>query len=334
MREVPLKEARRISLRFFVLLGALGAILGLEFYEHVCALPATDWNTRNLSRIRVKDPHDFSFAVFGDSQFSIYAFESLLREIDQDPEISFVIALGDMVHSGSKTSYSLFLDLIQKNLHKPLVTVIGNHELKGGGYPLYTRIFGRPYYSFRIGRTCFLILDDAASKLNLKERSWLEGELRKSRDLCDHRLVFLHIPLYDPRPHEYHCLPEKEAKFLSRVFRDYGVSHVFAGHIHGYFHGNWNGLPYTISGGAGARLYGGDPRHFFYHYLKVKLVNGVLDVEVKPIFVPGPKWFDHTLSFVYTYLFDPHWLEAALWMIVLGLIFPLIWKKFRKGPGK
>ncbi|MBX6422836.1 metallophosphoesterase [Thermosulfurimonas sp. F29] len=328
---LPLKETRKISLRFFVLLGVLGAILGLEFHEHVCTLSATDWNTLNLSKIRIKDPRDFSFAVFGDNQFSIYGFERLLRDIDRDPEISFVIALGDMVHSGSKISYFLFLDLIQKNLHKPLVTVIGNHELKGGGYLLYTRIFGRPYYSFRIGRTCFLILDDAARKVTIRERTWLEGELRKSQDRCDHRLVFLHIPLYDPRPSEHHCLPKKEAAFLSEVFRIYGVSHVFAGHIHGYFQGKWNGTPYTITGGAGAALYGEDPKHFFYHYLKVKVINGVLDVKVKRIPVPSPKWFDHTLYLFYTHFLDPHWLKPVLLLTVTGLFLSLSLKKISQG---
>ncbi len=306
------------------------ALVGLEIYESVSPLPATDWNTVNLSKIRIEDSHNFSFAIFGDNQFSVWNFEEILRSIDRDPEISFVIAMGDLVYSGNKTSYSYFLRLVKRNLHKPVITVIGNHELKGSGYPLYTRIFGQPYYSFRIGRTCFLILDDATRKVATRERTWLEGELKNSQDLCDHRLVFLHIPLYDPRPSEHHCLPEKEAAFLSELFRDYGVSHVFAAHIHGYFQGNWNGIPYTITGGAGATLYGEDPKHFFYHYLKVKVVNGVLDVEVKRIPAPSPKWFDHTLYFVYTYLFDPHWLKPVLLLTITGLFLSLTSKKIRK----
>ena len=47
------------------------------------------------------------------------------------------------------------------------------------------------------------------------------------------------------------------------LFKKYKVTHIFAGHIHGYYTGTWDGMPYTITGGAGAQLYGSDPEHVF-----------------------------------------------------------------------
>jgi hypothetical protein len=65
------------------------------------------------------------------------------------------------------------------------------------------------------------------------------------------------------------------------------VTHVFAGHIHSYFSGNWDGIPCTITAGAGAPLYGTDPEHFFYHYLEVTLKEGKVSLQVQRIAEKG-----------------------------------------------
>ena len=65
------------------------------------------------------------------------------------------------------------------------------------------------------------------------------------------------------------------------------MTHIFAGHIHGYFAGEWDGVPYTITAGAGAPLYGTDPKHFFHHYLKVTLQGGEVQIKVQRIKTEG-----------------------------------------------
>jgi len=166
------------QVQFLCLFLALISLTGIKLYENYFPTLFTDWNNKNLSRINLSDPYNFSFAIFGDNQFSILNFEEILNLIELDPEISFVISLGDMVHSGNRRSYSFFLNLVQRRLHKPLITVIGNHEIKGKGYPLYKKIFGPSYYSFEIGNTCFFILDDAQRKINLQQKEWLKKELK------------------------------------------------------------------------------------------------------------------------------------------------------------
>jgi hypothetical protein len=60
----------------------------------------------------------------------------------------------------------------------------------------------------------------------------------------------------------YHaCIPESAATELAVLFRKYRVTRIFTSHIHGYFTGQWQGIPYTITGGAGAELVGNDPHH-------------------------------------------------------------------------
>ena len=150
---------------------------------------------------------------------------------------------------------------MRQNLHKPLLAVIGNHELYGeGGLELYHEIFGPDDYAFQINHNYFIVVNDAAKEgLSPEQLRWLEAELQKSQ-AAKTRLVFLHIPLFDPRGGEnHHCLrPEQAAKLLA-LFKKYKVTHVFAGHIHDYYTGTWDGVPYTITGGAGAPLYGTDP---------------------------------------------------------------------------
>ena len=318
--EIIRKHPFRAAFLFLVLL----ALLGLELWDHVSPLPGRDWIALNIKRIRIADPDNFCFAVFGDNKNSHFTFERLLKEIEHDPEISFAIDLGDLVYDGEKEKYRYFLRQIKSNFHKPLLTGIGNHELKEKGRGLYAEIFGPFYYSFRIGKVCFFVLDDANEKgLDRWQRIWIERELKRSKGLCTQRLVFFHVPLYDPRRgHHRHCLPEEAAHDLLNLFQDYGVSHIFSSHIHGFFQGNWGGIPYIITGGAGAELVGTDPNHYFFHYLKVKVVNGNLQIKVKRL--PSPKYerLDRLAYALWLYVYAflrIHGVEMAL-LLISGML--------------
>ncbi len=74
--------------------------------------------------------------------------------------------------------------------------------------------------------------------------------------------------LYDPRGEKYHqCLPAESSERLKQLFLDYNVTHIFLSNIHGYyFQGSLNGLPLFITGGAGAKLEGTDPEHYFFTF--------------------------------------------------------------------
>jgi serine/threonine-protein phosphatase CPPED1 len=117
-------------------------------------------------------------------------------------------------------------------------------------------------------------------KCGLRSKS---AELQKSQAYKT-RLVFLHVPLFDPSGSpKPHSLPPEAASQLLSLFKKYKVNHVFAAHIHGYYAGHWEGLPYTITGGAGAPLYGTNSGHDFYHYLKVTIAGGQVQVQGRPL---------------------------------------------------
>jgi hypothetical protein len=254
----------------------------LRFWNGYAPVPAKDWNRKEFSRIKVVDPEDFAFAVFGDNKDGYSVFDALLKDIDYRMEISFAIDIGDLVPNGKRGFFRRFLKEVQGDLAIPLITAIGNHDLDSGSSDAYQEIFGQTYYSFSLGKNYFVVLDATTeSGFNKTERHWLEGELKKAQT-SRNRFVFMHVPPFDPRGDEFHkCL--NDGKELLDLFRHYRVTHLFASHIHGYFTGVWEGIPYTITGGGGGKLQGDDPNHFFHHYVTVRAYQGKVETIARRI---------------------------------------------------
>ena len=275
-REHPIK----IILAFLCIL----SFMGLKFWDAYAPLSIYDWNKREISRIKVASPDKFTFAVFGDNKGNSSIFEPLLRDIDHNTEIEFTIDVGDLVSEGEKGRFRSFLNQVQENLAIPFLTAIGNHDFSSGSPENYQEIFGSTYYAFQIGEAYFVVLDAIAEAgFNKAERKWLEDELQKART-SKARFIFMHVPPFDPRGDGLNkCLPEQDGKDLLDLFRRYNVTHLFASHIHGYFSGVRDGISYTITGGAGGKLQGEDPEHFFHHYVKVHVNNGHVETAVRRI---------------------------------------------------
>jgi len=262
------------------------SFVGITVWNASVPVPIHDRNQKELSRIAVADSNDFSFAVMGDNKGNRSVFEPLLRDIGHDKEIAFAIDCGDLVREGRVGLYRRFLSQVQENLAIPFLTAIGNHDLNKGSPHTqnYQEIFGPTYYSFQVGQGYFIVLDATTeSGFDTAERQWLENELQKGQ-ASKARFVFMHVPVFDPRGGTFHkSLPDKDQKDLLALFRHYRVTHLFVSHLHGYFSGIWAGVPYTLTGGAGARLQGKDPEHFFHHYVKVHVSQGKADVMLRRI---------------------------------------------------
>ncbi len=116
----------------------------------------------------------------------------------------------------------------------------------------------------------------------------------------------MHVPPFDPRGNGFlKCL--KDGEELVDLFRRYNVTHLFASHIHGYFSGVWEGLPYAITGGAGGKLQGNDPEHFFHHYVTVRVHQGKVDTAVKRI--------DRGIMVILSDIFEDYLVE---WGLLVG----------------
>ncbi len=252
--------------------------VGAKVYSVNNRSDTTDWNYDALQEID-HSQDNFTFIVMGDNK-NAKMFDSIIDETNRE-NVSFLIDVGDLVIKGERAYYELFLEQAERS-NKPLLTAIGNHELYDKGRADYYDIFGPFYYSFTVGDAYFIVLDDANEQgLDKWQMQWMIGELQKSQNYSL-RFVFMHVPLYDPRPDIGHCLKDPAAaRELNEIFDEYNVSMVFAAHIHAYFNGTWGKTPYIITGGAGGEQVGGDdPAHYFYHYIKVHVSGGNVSYEV------------------------------------------------------
>jgi predicted phosphodiesterase len=222
---------------------------------------------------------DFSFAVVGDNKNDKAIFPRLLQKINSDPQIKFIIHTGDLIRSPERSYVKdIMKTLSVVGLQKPLLTIPGNHDSKRNSGSLYHQAFGPLHAVFNLGQTLFVLVDTTAIGTK-SELDWLSAALQQKKS-AQNVLVFMHSPLYDPRPDGDHCLPKQAGDMLKTLFINSGVKHVYSGHVHGYWSGAWDSLPYTITAGGGATLYSTDPAHGFYHYVKVTVVGGKIDEEV------------------------------------------------------
>jgi hypothetical protein len=266
-------------------------LVGFKTGNRFSGVPVANWIAGNLMKIEPADQDAFSFAVFGDNQKSRIVFPALLQQIDRDADILFTMGLGDFVSHGRRSEYRYFFEQLEDNLKLPMLPVIGNHETHGEDRKLYEELFGMLYYSFQIGNSYFIVIDNAdRGEIGLSQKIWLGKELQKAT-AYEHRFVFMHYPLYNPLSETHQPFAsQKSTDGLMFLFKEYKVDHIFAAHIHGSFSGQWQNIPFSITGGAGGEMPFTDVDHFYYHYLKVIVKGGKIDVKVQPVILPDHHW--------------------------------------------
>jgi hypothetical protein len=256
--------------------------LSLNIYYSTLPLPDGKWISSNIEKIKVKDPENFTFAVFGGNRIRRPVFEGVLKQVDHDPDISFAIDLGDAVLKGKRLHYRHFIKQIDNYLGIPLLPVIGDNELKGSGRELYQKIFGPLYYSFKVGNSYFIVINNAEKgELDPEQMIWLKKELAGSRDY-NNRIIFMHRPLDNPvNNNGGQYLPEESSSKLIDLFLSHNVTHLFASDTSGYYEGTLKGIPYTITGETGAHRHKRDRVPYILNFLKVQVEGETIKVDVK-----------------------------------------------------
>ncbi len=243
----------------------------------------SELNHKSIVELSRYNSDYFSFAVIGDPHNSVLVLNKMIDLINKDDEIKFVVILGDITLKGSLEEYILNLERIKK-FKKPVLVAIGNHDIHKNGRDWFYKIFGDFYYSFSFDNTHFIILDTSEKRfVPQSELRFVEEELKKSKNF-KFKFVFSHIPLFDPTKGENntgHSLHNIEISLrLIKLFKEHGINMVFCGHIHGFFKGYWDSIPYIITGGGGGEL-AGVGKNYFYHYLKVSV--GPDELKYEPV---------------------------------------------------
>jgi 3',5'-cyclic AMP phosphodiesterase CpdA len=223
-----------------------------------------------------------TFAIVGDNQGNNDVLARIIKEINAS-EASFVVHLGDMVPSGDEREYDDFLATMAV-LAVPWFSVPGNHDVRGEGLALYEQLLAPRYYRFEHQSYTWLFLDNSPLGLDESQQQWLEEQLQGDKPA----LLFMHVPLYDPRGRGHSFLDLAEAGMVMSLLKKAptGVQGVFAGHIHMFHTEQVEGITFTVSGGGGAPLYAAPDEGGFHHYALVRLREGTVEVDPYPVEPP------------------------------------------------
>ena len=225
-----------------------------------------------------------TFVQLTDPQFGMYTdnkgfehetanFEFAIAAVNR-LKPAFVVVTGDLINIPGNAAMAAEYQRIAARLDPgiKIYNVPGNHDVGNEPTPeslaAYRERFGPDYYTFRAGDMAGFVLDTNVIKApqrvaeeSAKQEAWLRSELAKARQEGVKRLiVFAHISFFLKDANEedqYFNVPkEARARYL-KIFHEFGVRNVFAGHYHRNEAGRDGDLEMTTSGPVGKPLEGG-----------------------------------------------------------------------------
>jgi Icc-related predicted phosphoesterase len=242
-----------------------------------------------------------------EKQKKIADLETYIDDVHKMQKL-FVIDCGDLAYDGDVTKYRMTLQ-IMNHLDIPVVTAVGNHDIRGDGRAAYRSVFGATNYSFAVGDAYYIMIDDANEKrVEPEQMKWLVKQLEESKPY-NYCFMVMHVPPYKGNqnpsvPMTKFLGDKKNAEQLKDLAIKYRVTFMLAGHIHTYDAATWDikgtvpaGLSamrsrdkttdLVITGGAGARLWKVDKNldevmsRAMYHYFEVGLNQWVGEDDPK-----------------------------------------------------
>jgi len=233
-----------------------------------------DFNSFNIANIEqaqanVAGGPGFSFAVLGKIENSIDVFNKrTIPDINGDNDISFVVSTGDAVLDGAEDKYRI-LEQSFKRLTAPAIAGIGAREITEGGALRYYEHFGPYYFSFAASDSYFIFLDSTGQSSEQWQREWLLTEM-ETASRYSHIFVFIN---------KFPDADDGFRDFLTGTFTKYNVDAVFSSGGFIFEETEIGGVKYYVSGGGGGGL-DADDSMSFYHYLKVNVADGNVDVRI------------------------------------------------------
>ncbi|MBX0291800.1 metallophosphoesterase [Hymenobacter sp. HSC-4F20] len=236
----------------------LGGCEMLEFSpnDHRSPERQQDLTAKNLARL-TQSPlpagDTLRFVFTGDSQRFYNEAEDLVKSVNQQAGIQFLIVAGDISDFGFGREMRWVDDQLRK-LKVPYVTVIGNHDSVGNGRKAYEEIFGPLNYSFTYADTKFIMTDTNGREYNfdgkIPNMSWVSSELQ---DASTRRHVIIsHVP-----PQDEDFDPAVREAYITALRNDPRLAFEMNGHRHDFSIGEPfnDGVTYINSYGFEKRQY-------------------------------------------------------------------------------
>jgi len=259
------------------LVAALLALLVLLVLLAGCGAPGQPSQTREPpSTPPAVEPSgpSFSFIVCGDPQNN---YGMLGRIVEAARQVDFLVIAGDVTGSGTTTELENFKSFMDSSGLR-YYCVPGNHDVASGPVEeKYGRYLGAPFQSFDHENCHFILLDnsDPARGFYASQREWAERDLAEAAARRpDHVFAVCHVPPgypYSLGSGEKEAAGREANEYLLPLLKKGGVDRLFSGHFHVYAEEDHDGLPVTITGGAGAPLHMSPENGGYYHYVLVEV---------------------------------------------------------------
>ncbi len=171
---------------------------------------------------------------------------------------SFVVFGGDLAYSApdkkskkedfprwTKWFQIIFETLRIDNQLIPIVTAIGNHEVKGGfgqtreEAPFFYTFFRKPYLDgymacrFNNYLSLYLLDSGHTNSISGAQAEWLENQLKRDRKSL-HRIAIYHVPAYPSVRYFKNETSSKIRKHWAPLFDKYRLNMAFENHDHAY----------------------------------------------------------------------------------------------------
>jgi len=221
---------------------AIAMFYGLQCYS----------STNSLKFAQISDAHFYTGQ--NNTTYKMIArsgelLDDAIAQINETPNVSFVMFTGDLIDKAYEKELSAFLPHLD-NLRYPWYFSFGNHDTMIGGYltpSLYMQLvnkynknykFEKTYYSFVPQKGFKAIVLDTIIRDRLtsngligeEQLAWLDNEIKNSpKDVI---LIYMHVPIVEPFNSPNHRL--LDADKIQEVLKKYkNPIGVFQGHYHG-----------------------------------------------------------------------------------------------------
>jgi 3',5'-cyclic AMP phosphodiesterase CpdA len=258
----------------------------------LCAwIPALGQSFEPFTFVQMSDPQiGFMDRSAGYTQSDSLMMAAVAAVNAIDPVL--VLMTGDMVND----PYDAVQDSVYRvriaEVKAPVYVIPGNHDMKGFSeeeHRHYMSMRGSDRFSFRERDCAFIGFDsncilDGAVDFEAEQKAWLKAELAAAQG-CRYIFVFLHCPIIreaiDERVDNSNFPVAKREEYIG-LFKEYGVTAVFAGHTHQDYACEYDGIQFYTAGPVGNAFGRGKPG-----YQVVRVTADGIVVEYVP--TPGVK---------------------------------------------
>ncbi len=222
------------------------------------------------------DPAAFSFVVLGDSRGNDAVFTRVLRKAAEKRPL-FILHGGDLGDHGTRKELESFLAVIGREVpDMPVFVVRANHEQDTA---LFRELIAPLQFVIDLPRlkTLLVSVDNSSYELTPQSLVFLTSALALQRN---YRFVAMHIPPKTAQ-WDWHTFSTGAAELLA-LLTGQKATMAFFSHVHQYARDDSQGIPFIISGGAGAKPYPKEkfPGEPVYHFVLVTVKNGKATAEM------------------------------------------------------